>query len=114
NMTFNVVTLWYRAPELLFESSYYSPAVDIWSIGTLMAEMLPRGERSRPSTVPSEVDLLKAIVELLGTPSEQAWPEASSLPSFHEFAYLPEPDNWPRDMFGDACRESDKLDEFLK
>ncbi|KAF4685925.1 hypothetical protein FOZ60_005904 [Perkinsus olseni] len=122
-MTFNVVTLWYRAPELLFESSYYSPAVDIWSVGTLMAEMLPRGERSRPSTVkrraplfqvPSELDLLKAIVELLGTPSEQTWPEASSLPSFHEFAYLPEPDNWPREMSGDACKESEKLDEFLK
>ncbi|KAF4700633.1 hypothetical protein FOZ62_024326, partial [Perkinsus olseni] len=103
DMTFNVVTLWYRAPELLFESSYYAPAVDIWSVGTLMAEMLPR-----------ELDLLKAIVELLGTPSEQTWPEASSLPSFHEFAYLPEPDNWPRGMFGDACKESEKLDEFLK
>ncbi|KAF4743670.1 hypothetical protein FOZ62_024552 [Perkinsus olseni] len=85
--------------------------------------MLPRGERSRPSTVkrraplfqvPSELDLLKAIVELLGTPSEQTWPEAASLPSFHEFAYLPEPDNWPREMFGDACKESEKLDEFLK
>ncbi|KAF4690800.1 hypothetical protein FOZ62_006810 [Perkinsus olseni] len=65
-------------------------------------------------SVPSELDLLKAIVELLGTPSEQTWPEASSLPSFHEFAYLPEPDNWPREMFGDACKESEKLDEFLK
>ncbi|KAF4657986.1 hypothetical protein FOL47_008221 [Perkinsus chesapeaki] len=123
NMTFNVVTLWYRAPELLFESSYYSPAVDVWSIGTLMAEMLPRGERSRPSTVkrrsplfevPSELELLKAIVELLGTPSEQIWPEASSLPSFHEFAYLAPPENWPRDLFGDACKESEKLDELLK
>ncbi|KAF4746311.1 hypothetical protein FOZ63_004557, partial [Perkinsus olseni] len=59
-------------------------------------------------SVPSELDLLKAIVELLGTPSEQTWPEASSLPSFHEFAYLPEPDNWPQEMSGDACKESEK------
>lgn len=61
-MTFNVVTLWYRAPELLFESSYYSPAVDIWSIGTLMAEMLPRGERSRPSTVKRRAPLFQVII----------------------------------------------------
>ena len=35
-----VVTLWYRAPELLLGQRRYSTAVDVWSIGCIMAELL--------------------------------------------------------------------------
>ena len=35
-----VVTLWYRAPELLLGVKYYSTPVDIWSIGCIQAEMV--------------------------------------------------------------------------
>ena len=38
-----VVTLWYRAPEILLGSRFYSTAVDVWSIGCIFAEMVERG-----------------------------------------------------------------------
>ena len=37
---YQVVTLWYRAPEILLGCKYYSTAVDIWSIGCIFAEMV--------------------------------------------------------------------------
>ncbi len=37
--TFEVVTLWYRAPELLLGANRYSTSVDVWSIGCIFAEM---------------------------------------------------------------------------
>ncbi|XP_029067509.1 cyclin-dependent kinase 3 isoform X4 [Monodon monoceros] len=41
--THEVVTLWYRAPEILLGSRFYSTAVDVWSIGCIFAEMVERG-----------------------------------------------------------------------
>ena len=38
----NVVTLWYRAPELLFGAQHYGPAVDLWATGCILAELLLR------------------------------------------------------------------------
>ncbi|KAG7218488.1 hypothetical protein INR49_009365 [Caranx melampygus] len=65
-----VVTLWYRPPEVLLQSSYATP-VDIWSTGCIFAEMFRRkplfcGE--------SEVDQLGKIFELIGLPPEDEWP----------------------------------------
>ncbi|XP_053725021.1 cyclin-dependent kinase 4 [Synchiropus splendidus] len=65
-----VVTLWYRPPEVLLQSSYATP-VDIWSTGCIFAEMFRRkplfcGE--------SEVDQLGKIFEFIGLPLEQEWP----------------------------------------
>ena len=62
---------WYRPPELLFGSRYYSSAVDIWSVGTIFAELMLRipylpGE--------SDMDQLKTIFRALGTPTEEDWP----------------------------------------
>ena len=37
---FQVITLWYRAPEILLGSRFYSTPVDVWSIGTIFAEMV--------------------------------------------------------------------------
>jgi cell division cycle 2-like protein len=37
-----VVTLWYRAPELLLGARSYSPAIDMWSVGCIFAEMVTR------------------------------------------------------------------------
>ena len=41
-LTEYVVTRWYRAPELLTESQYYGPPVDLWSVGCILAEVLLR------------------------------------------------------------------------
>ncbi len=43
-MTKKVVTLWYRAPELLIENKNYKKAVDAWSVGCIIAELLRNGQ----------------------------------------------------------------------
>ncbi|KAI3455035.1 hypothetical protein Pfo_011698, partial [Paulownia fortunei] len=57
-----VVTLWYRAPELLLGANEYSCAIDMWSVGCIMAELM-----------------LKEYILVLGTPDDAAWPGFSSL-----------------------------------
>ena len=77
--THEVVTLWYRAPEILLGQRTYAPAVDMWSIGTIMVEMLNR----RPLWPgDSEIDELFRIFRSLGTPDEAVWPGVSTLPDW--------------------------------
>ncbi|XP_047082660.1 cyclin-dependent kinase G-1-like [Lolium rigidum] len=72
-----VVTLWYRAPELLLGATEYSTAIDMWSMGCIMAELLTKkplfdGKR--------DIDQLSKIFKMLGTPNEGIWPGYSKLP----------------------------------
>lgn len=75
--THEVVTLWYRAPEILLGARKYSTPVDIWSIGCIFAEMV-----SRTPLFPgdSEIDQLHKIFMALGTPTEEMWPGVTELP----------------------------------
>ncbi|KAK4883458.1 hypothetical protein RN001_006777 [Aquatica leii] len=77
--THEVVTLWYRAPELLLGSRVYCTAIDIWSIGCILAEMITK-QPIFPGD--SEIDQLYKIFKLLGTPNEDIWPGVSRLPDF--------------------------------
>ncbi|CAG5982124.1 unnamed protein product [Menidia menidia] len=65
-----VVTLWYRPPEVLLQSSYATP-VDIWSTGCIFAEMFRRKPLFRGD---SEMDQLGKIFEVIGLPPEEEWP----------------------------------------
>jgi len=77
--THEVVTLWYRAPEILLGSKFYSCSVDTWSLGCIAAEMLTR----RPLFPgDSEIDQLFRIFRSLGTPTESSWPGVSSLQDY--------------------------------
>jgi serine/threonine protein kinase len=77
--THEVVTLWYRAPEILLGSRNYSTPVDIWAIGCIFAEMVMK----RPLFPgDSEIDELFRIFRTLGTPSEIIWPGVSKLPDY--------------------------------
>jgi serine/threonine protein kinase len=69
--TEEVVTLWYRAPELLVGRKYGAP-VDIWSIACIFAEMA-RGEPLFQGT--DEKDQLCKIFCLVGAPTKENWPE---------------------------------------
>lgn len=74
--THEVVTLWYRAPEILLGTRRYGISVDIWSIGCIFAEMvfstpLFPGE--------AEIDQLHRIFHLLGTPNDETWPGVTEL-----------------------------------
>ncbi|XP_056685171.1 cyclin-dependent kinase G-2 [Spinacia oleracea] len=72
-----VVTLWYRAPELLLGAKEYSTAVDMWSVGCIMAELLTNKPLFDGK---SEVEQLDKIFRTLGTPTDKIWPEYSQLP----------------------------------
>jgi cyclin-dependent kinase 1 len=74
--THEVVTLWYRAPEILLGTLEYSAALDVWSLGTIFLELLTKS----PFFVgDSEIDQLYKIFRILGTPSERVWPGVSKL-----------------------------------
>lgn len=69
-----VVTLWYRAPDVLLGSRTYDASIDIWSAGCVMAEMCT-GRALFPGT--TNDDQLMRILRVMGTPSERTWPGIS-------------------------------------
>jgi cell division cycle 2-like len=73
-----VVTLWYRAPELLLGVEDYDSEIDIWSVGCIFAELLTREPLFFGK---NEVDQLSRIFALLGTPTKTSWPGFKSLPN---------------------------------
>lgn len=78
-----VVTLWYRAPDVLLGSRQYNTSIDIWSAGCIMAEMFT-GRPLFPGT--ANDDQLQKIFRLMGTPSERTWPGISAFPEYkHNF-----------------------------
>lgn len=103
--THEVVTLWYRAPDVLMGSRYvhvrtmnaleaprltslcasvcggskYSTPVDIWSVGCIFAEMANGGPLFAGT---SEADQLDRIFRLLGTPSVEIYPAIVDLPDY--------------------------------
>lgn len=64
-MTEYVATRWYRAPEILFGSHNYSKAVDIWSVGCILGEMIV-GKAIFAGT--STLNQIEKVIELLGRP----------------------------------------------
>ncbi|KAA8615865.1 SPS1 Serine threonine protein kinase [Pyrenophora tritici-repentis] len=73
-----VVTLWYRAPELLLGTRDYSTEVDMWSIGCIFGELLVKEPLLQGK---NEVDELSQIFSLCGLPSEKSWPQFYRLPN---------------------------------
>ncbi|PSS31696.1 Serine/threonine-protein kinase [Actinidia chinensis var. chinensis] len=78
-LTSRVVTLWYRAPELLLGATDYGVGIDLWSAGCLMAEMFV-GRPIMPGR--TEVEQLHRIFKLCGTPSEEYWKKVKASPTF--------------------------------
>ncbi|KAG9391095.1 hypothetical protein J8273_7369 [Carpediemonas membranifera] len=77
-----VSTRWYRAPEVLLRSPKYSSPIDIWAVGTIMAELYT----FRPLFPGnSEVDEINKIVQILGTPSN--WEEGFRLATKMNFRF---------------------------
>mmetsp|Transcript_60097 Transcript_60097/g.127321 ORF Transcript_60097/g.127321 Transcript_60097/m.127321 type:complete len:303 (+) Transcript_60097:72-980(+) len=77
--THEVVTLWYRAPDVLMGSRKYSTPVDIWSVGCIFAEMV-NGRPLFPGN--TDQDQLQKIFKVLGTPSDATWPTITELPDW--------------------------------
>ncbi|KAJ9079085.1 cyclin-dependent kinase 5 [Entomophthora muscae] len=81
-----VVTLWYRAPDVLMGSRHYDTSIDIWSVGCIFAEM-STGRPLFPGN--SSKDQLLRIFRILGTPTEASWPEMSLLPEYKPVPIFP-------------------------
>ncbi|KAI8055990.1 protein serine/threonine kinase [Syncephalis plumigaleata] len=74
-----VVTLWYRPPDVLMGSRQYSTSIDLWSVGCIFAEMAS----GRPLFPGNSVqDQLLRIFKVLGTPNETGWPSITQLPNY--------------------------------
>eukprot|EP00178_Gracilaria_changii_P016613 TRINITY_DN47865_c0_g1_i1.p1 TRINITY_DN47865_c0_g1~~TRINITY_DN47865_c0_g1_i1.p1 ORF type:complete len:311 (-),score=55.06 TRINITY_DN47865_c0_g1_i1:57-989(-) len=82
-----VVTLWYRSPDVLLGSRNYSTPIDLWSAGCIFAEM-SNGSALFQGKTPA--DQLDRIFRVLGTPSAESWPRVTELPDWRtDFPYYP-------------------------
>jgi cyclin-dependent kinase len=87
--THEVVTLWYRAPDVLLGSRKYSTPVDVWSIGCIFAEMVNGTPLFKGTSEDTQLD---TIFRHLGTPNESTYPGVSELPDWKEnFPSYPAP-----------------------
>jgi len=81
NYSHEVVTLWYRAPDVLLGSRKYSTPIDIWSIGCIFAEMA----NGRPLFPGGNAhDQLIHIFRTLGTPTPTTWPGVTQFPEWND------------------------------
>lgn len=87
-LTSNVVTRWYRAPELLFGARHYTAAIDVWAIGAIFAEMMLRTPYLPGS---DDANQLAVTIQALGTPTEEMWPGVSHLPLYNNLTKYPAP-----------------------
>lgn len=104
DLSSNVVTRWYRAPELLFGAKHYTGAIDIWSVGIIFAELMLRTPYLAGK---DEVDQLDVTFRALGTPTEQIWPNVSLLPLYNSLRmYAPPSRQEMRNRFSAATEKA--------
>jgi len=84
--THEVVTLWYRPPDVLLGSTKYSTQVDMWGVGCIFAEMVTGRPLFRGS---SDRDQLMKIFRVLGTPDKESYPEIVKLPDYTKIMTFP-------------------------
>lgn len=109
-LTHQVITRWYRPPELLYAARSYGPSVDIWSIGCIFAELMLRSPYLPGG---SDIEQLAKIFQARGTPDKDEWPEHDCLPAFVEFGNVPEPDH--RQLFIAASTQAlDLMNQMLR
>ena len=83
-----VVTIWYRAPELMLGARHYTKAIDVWAIGCIFGELLTlrplfKGSEEKiekNARTPIQKDQLDKIFTLLGFPDKERWPTIDDLP----------------------------------
>uniref|UniRef100_G0UPL7 [RNA-polymerase]-subunit kinase n=1 Tax=Trypanosoma congolense (strain IL3000) TaxID=1068625 RepID=G0UPL7_TRYCI len=86
SMTHEVVSRWYRAPELLLGQRHYGPEIDMWSAGCVLVELL-RGHAGPFFAAEGDVMQLSKIFDVLGTPTPESWPTATALPDWGKVVF---------------------------
>lgn len=87
-----VVTIWYRAPELLLGAKHYTKAIDLWAIGCIFAELITskplfqgaEKERKGEDRNPFQADQVDKIFRILGKPTPASWPGVDELPNWSD------------------------------
>ena len=108
--TRGIQTRWYRSPEILLGATTYSAAVDVWSVGAILGELLSsqgpilRGE--------SDIDQLVRTMRAFGTPSETRWPDAMNLPDYGKIDFEPR-DPSPASEVVPGCSDSNGAAIYL-
>lgn len=91
-----VVTIWYRAPELLLGAKHYNAAIDCWAVGCVFAEMMGlkpifKGEEAKidpKKAMPFQKEQLTKIFEVLGAPTVHDWPNLVTMPDYPQYNEL--------------------------
>ncbi|KAL1897267.1 cyclin-dependent protein kinase [Ceratocystis pirilliformis] len=94
-----VVTIWYRAPELILGSHHYGPPIDMWAVGCIFAELLSlrpifKGEEAKmdsKKTVPFQRSQMQKIVDIMGMPTRDRWPLVGAMPEAGSLSLLMHP-----------------------
>jgi len=87
-----VVTIWYRAPELLLGSNHYTTAIDMWAIGCIFAELIlgvplfQGKEKHSKEHNGYEDDQVNQILKVLGNPLIEDWPDIQILPHYQQIS----------------------------
>lgn len=91
-----VVTIWYRAPELLLGTRHYTPAIDLWAVGCIFAELMSlrplfkgdevKQEPKKPP--PFQASQVIKIAEILGLPKKADWSLVTAMPDYAQLAVL--------------------------
>lgn len=125
--THEIVTLWYRAPEILLGSLSYGTPVDIWSLGCIFGEMYQGWPLFHGDSEIDQIfqifkydllqsfDLIMAFFRILGTPNEDDWPNIFLLPQFKSsFPKFKKQENRLRDMMDHDHKAYDLLQVSLR
>ncbi|KAL5604882.1 hypothetical protein BROUX41_001787 [Berkeleyomyces rouxiae] len=94
-----VVTIWYRAPELILGSQHYGPPIDMWAVGCIFAELMSlrpifKGEEAKmdsKKTVPFQRSQMQKIVDIMGMPSRDRWPLVVHMPEQTSLSMMLQP-----------------------
>ncbi|CAB04875.1 Cyclin-dependent-like kinase 5 [Caenorhabditis elegans] len=106
-----VVTLWYRPPDVLFGAKLYNTSIDMWSAGCIFAEISNAG---RPLFPGADVDdQLKRIFKQLGSPSEDNWPSITQLPDYKPYPIYHPTLTWSQIVPNLNSRGRDLLQKLL-
>lgn len=108
--THNVVTRWYRPPELLLGELRYSTAIDIWGIGCIFGELI----KGRPIFQGSDdLDQLKKIFRLCGSPTEESMPGYKDLPDASKVHFDDNPRIVKEEFLSFDSQGADLIDKLL-
>jgi len=87
-----VVTIWYRAPELLLGAKHYTKAIDMWAVGCIFAELILLEPLFRGNEIKDKItgrpvafqeEQLLTIFKVLGKPTQERWKDVTELPEWH-------------------------------